>query len=81
MILYVLEPNLFRYLDRIDVVLGNMALGEKIFGVSHEYSGKKNFRDFPGGPVAKTRISLCWGPGFNLCSGKTRFCMPKLNML
>ena len=30
--MYVLEPNLFRYLDRIDVVLGNMALGEKIFG-------------------------------------------------
>ena len=58
MILYVLEPNLFRYLDRIDVVLGNMALRQKIFGVSHEYSGKKNFRDFPGGPVAKTRSYL-----------------------
>jgi len=45
--LYVLEPNLFRYLDRIDVVLRNMALGEKIFGVSHEYSGKKNFKGLP----------------------------------
>ena len=27
------------------------------------------------------RISQSWGPGFNLCSGKTRSCMSKLNML
>ena len=27
-------------------------------------------RDFPGGPMAKTLHSQCWGPGFNPWSGK-----------
>ena len=29
----------------------------------------KNYRDFPGGPVAKTPHSQCRGPGFNPWSG------------
>ena len=26
-------------------------------------------KDFPGGPVSKTPLSQCRGPGFLLCSG------------
>ena len=29
----------------------------------------KTWRDFPGGPVAKTLCSQCWEPGFDLWLG------------
>ena len=44
----------------------------RIRGTALGFVGCKSFccKDFPGGPVAKTLCSQCWGPGFNPCSGK-----------
>ena len=35
--------------------------------------------DFPGGPVAKTPCSQCWGPGFSPWSG-TSSLIPQLRV-
>ena len=37
----------------------------------------RHARDSPGGPVARTLISQCWGPGFDLRLGTISH-MPQL---
>ena len=45
----------------------NMAVWLVVF--QHEPTSKKEGREFPGGPVAKTPCSNCRGPRFGLWSG------------
>ena len=45
--------------------------GRRIGGAQRVFRAVKigRVQDFPGGPVAKTLCSQCWGPGFNPWSG------------